>query len=103
VALVAEQETPAPLASPSDGVAILRSLAALGHEGVAAAVSEIRQRTGLSHAQLAMRIAVDPSAIAVWEAGHVAPRLHHLFRLVEVLDECERASGRMAASPDRPA
>jgi DNA-binding XRE family transcriptional regulator len=80
-------------AQPPDGVEALRSLAALGHEGVASAVAAIRQRIGIGQAELAMLVGVQPSVIAVWEAGHVAPRLHHLFRLVAVLDEHERGSG----------
>jgi DNA-binding transcriptional regulator YiaG len=80
-------------------VQTLRDLAALGHQGVTATIAEIRQRTGLGQGELAMLLGVEPSALAVWEAGHVAPRLHHLFRLIEVLDEHEQAAGPDGCRP----
>jgi DNA-binding transcriptional regulator YiaG len=88
-----------PLASARDGVQTLRDLAALGHQGVAATVAEIRQRTGLGQGELAMLVGVEQSVLAIWEAGHIAPRLHHLSRIVEVLDQHERAAGPGSCRP----
>jgi DNA-binding transcriptional regulator YiaG len=88
-----------PSAHAPDGVEALRGLAALGHKGVAAAIAAIRRRTGLGPTELGMMVGVQPSVIAVWEAGHVAPRLHHLFRLVAVLDESEQAPGHRGRQP----
>jgi len=61
---------------------VLRALAVLGPGGIAAAISQLRTRAGLTASELAMLVGVDPATVDWWEHDLlVVPKLHHLFRL----------------------
>jgi len=69
----------------AEAVAVLCDLAALGYEGIAAAVSVVREHTGLGTAELAIQVGLPSVALLAWEQGSFIPRTHHLLRLATIL------------------
>jgi transcriptional regulator with XRE-family HTH domain len=58
----------------------------LARSGVA---REIRTRAGLSLAEVATELGVDPGAVAKWETGKSAPRAEVALRYARLLRELE--------------
>jgi transcriptional regulator with XRE-family HTH domain len=79
---------------------VLCDLAALGYEGIAAAVSVVREHTGLSMPELAIQVGLPPAALRLWEQGRFIPRTHHLLRLASVLATHPNATARRLVLPD---
>lgn len=65
----------------SDVAGVLCGLAALGYDGIAAAVGVVREQTGLTEAELAIQVGLPPVALVLWEQGSFIPRTDHLLRL----------------------
>jgi hypothetical protein len=95
-----------PTTSAADGpdvAGVLCGLAALGYQGIAAAVGVVREHTGLTAAELAIQVGLPPVALALWERGSFIPRTHHLLRLATVLAAYQRAAQpSITARPDAP-
>lgn len=66
-------------------VRVLCGLAALGYDGIAAAVPVVCAQTGLNTAELVIQVGLPPGALALWEQGSFIPRTHHLLRLATIL------------------
>jgi len=64
---------------------VLCGLAALGYDGIAAAVPVVCEQTGLNTAELAIQVGLPPQALLLWQQGSFIPRTHHLLRLATVL------------------
>ena len=50
------------------------------------AIKGLRERAGLTQAQLAEKIGASQSAVALWETGARMPRSNKLQKLAEVLE-----------------
>ena len=68
-----------------DAAGVLRGLAALGYDGIADAIRQALQQTGLAPHELAMRLGLPPDALVLWAQGSFIPRTDHLLRLGAVL------------------
>jgi hypothetical protein len=76
---------------PPDAVWVLRALARLGYQGIAQAPGQARQQTGLQPGELAALLGLAPAALLLWEQGLFLPKLCHLLRLGDLLDQHDQA------------
>jgi len=60
-------------------------LKALLYMDLADQIKRARRRAGLSQHQLATMVGVQQSGISHWESGKVAPELHNILKVAEVL------------------
>ncbi len=92
-----------------DAAGVLRGLAALGYDGLAQAICDAQQHTGLTPHELAMRLGLPPEALVLWVQGSFIPRTDHLLRLGKVLADHQPhqpgppSIARPPASQRRPA
>lgn len=49
-------------------------------------IQDLRQRKGLSQAELAQRVGVDPSAVSKWESAGIYPKSTLLPKIADALD-----------------
>lgn len=70
---------------------ISREVVCLSKAGVAARIQAIRISRGMSQTELAKRIGVGRSTVAMWESGERSPNLDMLDTLADVLECCPSA------------
>ena len=68
-----------------DTARVLSGLAALGYDGIAGAIRQALQQTGLAPHELGMRLGLPPDALVLWAQGSFIPRTCHLLRLGALL------------------
>jgi len=68
-----------------DTARVLSGLAALGYDGIAKAIRQALQQTGLAPHELAMRLGLPPDAVGLSARGSFIPRTNHLLRLGALL------------------
>lgn len=49
-------------------------------------IQVLRQKKGLSQAELAQRVGVGPSAVSKWESGGIYPKSTLLPKIADILD-----------------
>ena len=64
---------------------VLSGLAALGYDGIANAIHQALQQTGLAPHELGMRLGLPPDVLELWAQGSFIPHTDHLLRLGAVL------------------
>src|SRR6266545_3993734 len=57
-----------------DTARVLSGLAALGYDGIAGAIRQALQQTGLAPHELGMRLGLPPDALVLWAQGSFIPR-----------------------------
>ena len=86
-----------------DAAVVVCGLAALGYDGIAQAIRQVREQTGLGPHELGMRLGLPTDALVLWEQGSFIPRTHHLLRLGQVLVDHQHAAAPTHATPPTPA